>query len=335
MKPYLYFGLIGVLLLGETLALYLFVAKGAEIFRISATLHLIVAAAFGILTGIHRKSVPSSLLSIVVIVTNPVLGILTMILLDHKFNRVSQLQSLESSENFEVGNPFTSPEGGVEVTENGTITDPAYPPVLQRLLDTAGGRVSEREVEVLSSMRSVSVLPLLEKVASASSGEGRLLAQAAIQDTTERAVQWSANLHRLEVNEGEVPEAMEHLAVEAYLSVRKAGRTPRVFGLPSSDELRASLEQRIRNKPEAKSLTLLCELLIVEEELDAAAEVIKAHTTIDGFDYQVQMAKWFSARGDWISLIRCMETIKPHQWQNQSEEVARFWAAFSKEGVAA
>jgi hypothetical protein len=318
--------LIGTLLLTEAFATFVFIKNGEDGYVLAGMVHLAVAFLFGILTGIHRQSISAAFLSVLVIGTNPVLGILTMILIDEKFNRDARQNFFEASEGFEIGNPFNSVDGGVEMADNSELTIADYESVMKRVM-TVGNEVSEREVEVLTSMRSLLVLPLLERIASATSGEGRVLAQAAISELSERAAVWSANLHRLEVNKKPIPDSLERLAVIAYLEIRKQGRSPQAFGLPDALELESLLRISLSRKESAETATLLSTLLICEEKLDEAAELHKAYRNLKDFDYGIQQMKVLSARGDWMQLLKTLPEVTPDHWSRQPPEVRRFWGA--------
>lgn len=317
---------VSILLIAEALATIIFIINGEDGYVLAGMIHLTVAFSSGILTGFHRRSISAALLSVLVIGTNPVAGILTMILIDEKFNRESRKNYFEASEGFEIGNPFISLDGAVEMAQNDQLTANDYESVIKRVM-TVGKRVSEREVEAITSMRNLMVLPLLEKVASATAGEGRVLAQAAISELSERAAVWSANLHRLEVNKNPIPESLERLAVVAYLKIRKQGRSPQAFGLPDALELESLLRLSLAKKANADVATLLSELLILEEQLDAAAQLHEQFRSLNGFDYEIQQAKLFSARGDWMQLLRTLPEITPRHWSRQTEEVRKFWGA--------
>ena len=326
MKSIVYWVFVSILLLTEAFATYVFIKNGEDGYVLAGIVHLSVAALFGILTGIHRKSVSAAFLSVLVIGTNPVAGILTMILIDEKFNRESRQNYFEASEGFEIGNPFISLDGAVEMANNENLTTEEYESVMKRVM-TVGNKVSEREVEVITSMRNLLVLPLLEKVASTTSGEGRVLAQAAISELSEHAAVWAANLHRLEVNKNPIPESLERLAVTAYLEIRKQGRSPQAFGLPDALELEALLRISLHRKVSAETVTLLSNLLIQEEKLEQASELHENYRNLKGFDYEVQKAKVLCERGDWMQLLATLPEISPRHWGRQSEEVRNFWGA--------
>ncbi len=318
--------LIWILLLTEAFATYVFIKNGETGYILAGIVHISVAVFFGILTGIHRKSFSAAFLSVLVIGTNPVLGILTMILIDEKFNRESHQNYFQASEGFEVGNPFNSIDGAVEMANNLQLIQKNYEAVMKRVM-TVGYRVSEREVEAITSMRTLQILPLLEKIAATTSGEGRVLAQAAISDLSERAAIWAANLHRLEVNTKPIPDSLERLAVNAYLEIRSQGRSPQAFGLPDAQELESLLRLSLRKKITPETVTLLSALLIVEEKLEAATELHQKYKNLNGFDYEIQCAKVFSARGDWRNLLIRLPKIKHEVWERQSPKIKEFWGA--------
>lgn len=326
MKSIIYWIFVATLLLAEAFATYIFFKLGEDGYVLAGAVHLTVAILFGTLTGIHRKSISVALLSVLVIGTNPVAGILTMILIDEKFNKESTQNYFEASEGFEIGNPFISLDGAVEMAENNYLTESDYKSAMKKVM-VVGNRVSEREVEVITSMRNLMVLPLLEKIASATSGEGRVLAQAAISDLSERAAVWAANLHRLEVKKKTIPESLERLAVTSYLAIRKQGRSPQAFGLPEAIELENLLRISLHRKVSAETATLLSALLIEEEKLDEALELHEAYKELKGFDYEVQNAKVLSAKGDWLQFLRALSEITPDHWSRQSEQVRQFWGA--------
>lgn len=328
MKSIVYWVFVSVLLLTEAFATYIFIKNGEDGYVLAGIVHLTVAVLFGVLTGVHRKSVTGALLSVLVIGTNPVAGILTMILIDEKFNRESRQNYFEASEGFEIGNPFISLDGAVEIADNKILTSDEYDPVMKQAM-IVGNKVSEREVEVITSMRDLLVLPLLEKVASTTSGEGRVLAQAAISELSEHAAVWAANLHRLEVNKNPIPESLERLAVTAYLEIRQQGRSPQAFGLPDAEDLESLLVVSLQRKVSAQTVTLLSELLIQEEKLEAATELHERHRNLEGFDYEIQKAKVLSARGDWMQLLQTLPEITPRHWERQPEKVREFWGADS------
>ncbi|MDF1754494.1 MAG: hypothetical protein P1U89_17045 [Verrucomicrobiales bacterium] len=326
MKSIVYWVFVSLLLIAEAFATYIFIRHGENGYVLAGMVHLTVAFLFGILTGFHRRSISAALLSVLVIGTNPVAGILTMILIDEKFNRETRQNYFEASEGFEIGNPFISLDGAVEMADNSQLALEDYESVMKRVM-SVGNRVSEREVEVITSMRNLKVLPLLEKVASSTAGEGRVLAQAAISELSERAAVWAANLHRLEVNKNTIPGSLERLAVVAYLRIKKQGRSAQAFGLPDAAELENLLRLSIQKNESAETVTLLSELLIFEEKLEAAQQLHETFRKLDGFDYEIQQAKVFSARGDWMQLLRTLPSITPAHWSRQSEEVRRFWGA--------
>jgi hypothetical protein len=319
-----YWVLIWILLLTEAFATYVFIKYGETGYILAGIVHLTVAVFFGILTGVHRKSLSAAFLSVLVIGTNPVLGILTMILIDEKFNRESRQNYFQASEGFEIGNPFNSIDGAVEMANNQLMTQKNYESVMKRVM-TVGNKVSEREVEVIASMRTLQILPLLEKIAATTAGEGRVLAQAAISDLSERAAIWAANLHRLEVNTKTIPDSLERLAVTAYLEIRKQGRSPQAFGLPDAQELENLLRLSLRRKVTPETVTLLSALLISEERLESATELHQKYKNLNGFDYEIQCAKVLSARGDWINLLIKLPEIKRGMWDRQSQKTKEFW----------
>lgn len=326
MKSVVYWIFVSILLLTEAFATYVFIKNGETGYVLAGIVHLTVAVLFGVLTGIHRKSISAAFLSVLVIGTNPVVGILTMILIDEKFNRESRQNYFEASEGFEIGNPFISLDGAVEIANNEMLTTGEYESVLKRVA-TVGNKVSEREVEVITSMRNLLVLPLLEKVASATAGEGRVLAQAAISELSEHAAVWSANLHRLEINKNRIPESLERLSVNAYMAIRRQGRSPQAFGLPDASELEGLLQISLQRKVSAETVTLLSSLLLQEEKLEEANALHEQYRDLEGFDYEIQRAKVLCARGDWMQLLKTLPEVTPRHWGRQSEKVRNFWGA--------
>lgn len=327
MKAIIYWPLVVLLFLAEAYAVVSLFLLGAEGYEAAGTIHRFVAFLFGILIGIHRRSVSVALLGVLLIGTTPLLGIVSMIIIDDKFNRETRHEYFESSENLRIGNPFSTNQGEVEVADNSRMTGEDFVPVVKRVMREEC-EVSEREVEVISSMRSLSVFPLLERIAASSSGEGRVLAQAAISEMTERASIWAANLHRLEVRNSEVPASIIRLVVRSYLNIRKLGRSPQAFGLPDSSELKVLLRKRLKaNRADVETLTSLCELLILEDELEEAEELVEAHRNVRGFHYQLEMAKILSARGDWLGLLKRIPNLDRGNWSALSQQVRLFWGA--------
>lgn len=310
-------------MLAESFAVYQFIEVGEQTFKMAVIIHLIVAALFGILTGIHRKSLPVALLSIMVVGTTPLVGIITLTLLDDKFNREANQNYFESSESFEVGNPFVSLGGNVELSDNDTLLDEGDH-AMQRVLEV-DYELSEREVEALSHDRSINNLPLLEKIASNASGEGQVLAQAAITEIIERTTIWSANLHRLQIHELPIPISLERLAVSTFIELRKQGRNPQTFGLPEEEELISFLETRINQQADIQSIQYLFELYLLGGKLERAKQLIEQHQALPGLNYPFLQAQLHTSKGEWIELLKTIPELETTDWQARPGGVKRFW----------
>lgn len=324
MKTIVYLPLVFVLLLAEGFAAYQFIAVGEQNFQGAVIVHLTVAVLFGVLTGIHRRSLPVALLSILVVGTTPLVGIITMTLLDDKFNREASQNYFESSENFEIGNPFISLGGNVEISSNESLLSEEDGHAMQRVLQV-DYELSEREVEALSHDRSIDNLPLLEKIASSASGEGQVLAQAAIAEITDRTTIWSANLHRLQIHQQPIPVALERLAVTTFIKLKKQGRNPQSFGLPEEAELVGFLQDRIASHADAQTVKSLFEVLILAGNIEQATQLIEAHKALPGLNYPSLQAVLHSSKGEWIDLLRSIPDLTLEEWLERSSGVRRFW----------
>ena len=201
MKAIYYWLSIGVLFLLEAAALCVALGLIGGGLVLAGSIHFIVAFLFAVLIGIHRKAVSIALLSVPVIAANPVIGLIAMVVIDEKFNRETQKRFLEAWANFRSGNPFGSPESGVEVADNSGITVDKYNNLIRRMTDRRS-QAKMREVEVVATARKFDALPLLERIATTTTHDGRALAQAAIQETSERVSVWAGNLRNL-VERGE------------------------------------------------------------------------------------------------------------------------------------
>lgn len=322
-KPVIFWSFLTLFVAVESWAFYVFIRHVEATQDYAIYLHLAAALGFGIFLGIHRKSVSIALLSILVITTNPLIGIISMILIDDKFNRESRHHYFEQAQNFAIGNPFVSGEGLVEMTDNSELIAASKDSALTRLLQSK--EVSEREVAVISGMRTLDVLPLLERIAATSQGEGRVLAQAAISEMSERAAVWSANLHLLELHGKPIPENLEALSVASFIEIQKLGRSHRAFGLPDLGEITKLLTDRLARTRQPQTLRDLCTLLIYEEKFDEAEKLVKEHRDLPGFDPGTQLLRVLSARGDWIGLLRQIQETPAAHWNEMPDEVKRFW----------
>ncbi len=325
MKTIVYWVCIGVLLSLEIVALCLFIGMGTRILFVAVLLHVSVALLFAILLGIHRRTLSGALLSVPVITANPLVGLLAMVVIDEKFNRETQERFLEASAMLRSGNPFGTFEGGVEIASNEEIIDPARTNLVQRVA-SRGGEARLREVEVLAASRRFALIPLMERIAATTSGDGRVLAQAAVQETAERVSVWARNLRTFVEEEEPVPVGMIFLAATAFIEIRRSGRNPQAFGLPGPSVLEDVVERRIREAPEdARCLSLLCQLLLLEERFEEAERHIAQHAGTPGFDVEVERVRVKSARGDWTGLMESVERIGDEPWRRLPTELKEFW----------
>ena len=325
MKPIVYWIFVAILFLAEISAGGIALSKGEEGYATAGSIHLAVAALFGILIGIHRRSISISLLSVLVIATTPLIGLATMFLIDDKFNRETQERYESANEDFQIGNPFSSLTGSVEMADNQFLVQENYESILRRLTSRSPS-AARREAEVLASRRDLASLPLLEKIASASSGETRVLAQAAISESSDRAAQWSRNQRRLLESGQSVPAGLERLSTDAFLRVRHHGRSAQAFSLPERAVLKHMLESRLTRSPsDMEAARLLCDLLIEEQAFDRAEELIEKFRSEKAFPYWMQRAKICAVKGDWIELLRTVPELRDEDWDGMSGNVKRFW----------